>query len=917
MKEKLTIPKEINKAFGPDYEKLRKKGLEYIEELTSKIWTDYNTHDPGITTLELLCYTLTDLGYRIAMPIEDILAAKKDNKKIMHEHFLTALEILPCAPVSKYDYRKLFVRIDGVKNAWLEIADHYIIANYSKQPPELRYALSGESATPNKELKFKLQGINNILIEYEEIKGTTPSEIAFKKLEVIQKIKKVYHHFRNLCEDSDEVKEVPVQKISICAEIELDAKSDPEKVWADIIYAIELYLSPEVNFYTLQEMFEKGKSPDEIFEGPVFDFSNLVITNDPVEDKKIFSKKGFIDHDEIVNSALKEEVRLSDLINIIMKIKGVKVVKNIFLDFCQPCSSMNDNYEPSYDKDIWHICVKKGHKPVLSKDKTVINFFKDVVPIELKKDEALQNLVVLKEKNKTDQTKAEIEDIPVPTGQYRSIENYETFQNNYPETYGVGQVGLPENATTKRKSLAKQMKAYLLFFDQVLANYFSQLANVRTLLSSEQELKKSYFNNAVSSLKDDSSIYAKHDNWEGSIDYIFKQAKLDNYVERKNKFLDHLLARFAEQFNEYVFLLFQMYQHDFDYSIIRHKASFYNDYTNISTYRADALDYFNKKSPAESLINVSGLEKRLSRMLGFANYKRQKISNLPFQIVKVSPADPLSKYTWFLDKGTETILQGTSNSIKEVDAYLEMSMAIVLGSDREFYKLSLSGGNTKVSFSILNSKGTSLALSNKQYNVLPGELDTGVYSETETAIAEIITYFRDELKIEGLHVVEHILLRPDFDRTSIPHEQFLPVCISSNGDYCEPLDAYSFRIAVILPGYTFRLRNIDFRRHVERVIREETPAHILPRICFVSQEHMKEFEDLYELWLNTRIQSSNPEKQVPDALNKQFTDLLEKLFTIYPEGELADCDDDTDETNPIILGKSQLGTLENESDTDA
>ena len=28
-------------------------------------WTDHNTHDPGITVLEALCYVLTDLQYRV------------------------------------------------------------------------------------------------------------------------------------------------------------------------------------------------------------------------------------------------------------------------------------------------------------------------------------------------------------------------------------------------------------------------------------------------------------------------------------------------------------------------------------------------------------------------------------------------------------------------------------------------------------------------------------------------------------------------------------------------------------------------------------------------------------------------------------------------------------------------------------
>ena len=41
-----------------DFEKLRKEGIEYIAQLSGKIWTDHNIHDPGITILEMLCFKL-------------------------------------------------------------------------------------------------------------------------------------------------------------------------------------------------------------------------------------------------------------------------------------------------------------------------------------------------------------------------------------------------------------------------------------------------------------------------------------------------------------------------------------------------------------------------------------------------------------------------------------------------------------------------------------------------------------------------------------------------------------------------------------------------------------------------------------------------------------------------------------------
>jgi hypothetical protein len=37
-----------------DYGLLRREGLRHLERLGSSIWTDFNSHDPGVTMLEVL-----------------------------------------------------------------------------------------------------------------------------------------------------------------------------------------------------------------------------------------------------------------------------------------------------------------------------------------------------------------------------------------------------------------------------------------------------------------------------------------------------------------------------------------------------------------------------------------------------------------------------------------------------------------------------------------------------------------------------------------------------------------------------------------------------------------------------------------------------------------------------------------------
>jgi hypothetical protein len=110
-----------------------------------------------------------------------------------------------------------------------------------------------------------------------------------------------------------------------------------------------------------------------------------------------------------------------------------------------------------------------------------------------------------------------------------------------------------------------------------------------------------------------------------------------------------------------------------------------------------------------------------------------------------------------------------------------------------------------------------------------------------------------------------------------------------------------------------RLRNKYFRQFAERLIRMETPAHVLPRICFVSEEYMKKFEAAYNKWLKERENSKNPLKQTKYSTLINLIAVIEEMFTVYEQGQLTDCDDDTPEKNPIILGSSTLGSLESDS----
>ena len=50
-----------------------------------RTWTNFNTADPGVTLFEQLCFVLTDLEYRLAHPVKDILSQFQQYRKKLNE----------------------------------------------------------------------------------------------------------------------------------------------------------------------------------------------------------------------------------------------------------------------------------------------------------------------------------------------------------------------------------------------------------------------------------------------------------------------------------------------------------------------------------------------------------------------------------------------------------------------------------------------------------------------------------------------------------------------------------------------------------------------------------------------------------------------------------------------------------------
>lgn len=1014
MQESITIEKNPNLPESNDYRALKTKGLEYIQQLGSKLWTDYNKHDPGITLLEALCFAITDLGYRASFDIKDILA-EPDASPNDHERqgFFTARDILTINPCTINDFRKLLIDLEGVKNAW------FIIKTTSCEGIDL-FANCQKSILQYDETEHEIfiKGIYDVLIEFEDderagnlnsgkikynfvfqsglkvaqascelrlpswfkldeqketykefrnpesiitsvsvsfisgnkgdntdipeselanalrrpvyvtfsvefkpdkdqpatsllqfedvplsvwfnssaerkeltlsdlktaLEDSSSSGVFAKYLDKIKKADEVInlssgclHSHRNLCEDFCSIKAVQVQDIGVCADIEVGPSADIEKVIAEAYFQIDQYFSPDLKFYSLNELLGEGKTVDEIFEGPALN-------------------NGFLDTEQLKSTQLKSILYSSDIINILMDIPGIISVKNFVLTKYNEDGVLIESHP-------WQISVTENFQPRLYLEGTKFLIFKNGLPFLPDKLELQDTLQVIKGRHAQPRFSETENDIPVPEGTFFDLDDYFPVQYSLPQTYGTGPEGLPSKASPQRRSQAKQLKTYLIFFEQLLVNYLAQLSNIKELYAIDTEVTHSYF----SKFLDESTIVGTETDPDGAIQGIYKDLDADvlqglsetnnTFLNRRNRFLDHLMARFAENFNEYALMLYSYIDNKAlaNDELIKDKVAFLKDFPFMSSNRFRSFNYKDSFSVCSN-DNIAGLKNRIQRLLGFDElndyfelYEEKDTDDVYFE-VRWRLRDENGKI--FLSSSTKYSDPLKSEADKLAKAEIEQVKKYF--TDPARYEIKK---NKKWVLNLLNEDNEVIATRKQAFNL---------EEEAEAARDELISFAEEILLAEKIFIVEHLLLRPrNAPDSDIPDgDALMSICLPSDCSLCGEEDPYSFRMTIVMNGEEgFSNKGIEFRRFAERTIRMETPAHLGLKVCWVSKEQLQEFEEAYCSWLS-ELSKSEPDKIELSNRLKTLIEIINNLKNVYPPASLHDCKDGNDE-NRVYLNNT-------------
>ena len=819
-----------------DYTFLKQQGIAYIRQLAGNIWNDYNEHDPGITILEELCYAIIDLEYRTNFYIEDIL--EPDPNKTIEEglkNFYVAEEILPCNPLTKNDFLKLVLDVNGVKNAKISL---------SEAPQEI-------------------QGGYKVLLDLEDRiinKGQANA--------VIEEVRKKLYSCRNLCEDFFSIQLFEPFYININASLELTesiTQEEGEQLISAIYFNIQSFIAPYIKFYSLREMLlEKNKKVDEIFTGPLLE-------------------QGFIDEEELEQGTIQQKIYISEILKRVTDIKRVQSVTKFTVTL--------DGQTDMSTKMAIDIPVNKVPKIDIDQSKITLYHKGIPLPIDFNKvkrwTEENVNAPLFKRPYLTE------EEISVSEGRFRNLATYISIQNDFPLIYGVGKEGLPNTALEERKVQAKQLKAYLMFFDQIFANYLAQLAHVKNLLAVQKKSSKVDFSQIPQEVpllhtlikkpgvpgeenEDDRDRAFKiqrrylgvswrksktrwgnttADTEEAYKHYLDKILDVNkDYKDKKNNIVDHLLARFAETFADRAMQLYDTVYKSCLGEISEDKELFLRDYIAISRDRNKAIDFTNTQNYGWDIDNISGFERRMCRALGIKNLKRRVLyENLKSNFYLEQSFEQQS-FEVFLSENLQAkydnllVFKGNYPKIKD--------LAISRGGKESNYDIvENSEGNYEILLYIDKKRTKFIRLLNKVVTIR-------TFDQAQAVIKQTVNFFETFNKeSEGFHLLEHIMLRTS-DMLSGAH------------------DPYSFMMTLVFPAWPARFQRAEFKNLIHEFVMLESPAHIFVNVIWLDLVEMETFEKAYKEWMFYRTTEDPSDPRLKEAARH-----LLGLIMLYSKGQ--------------------------------
>jgi hypothetical protein len=801
------IKRSNHRESESSFERLREEGVRLAQAASGDRWTDYNLHDPGVTVLEQLCYGLTDIAYRIDFPVADHLSGPDDTIAFGQLALHPPSIIFPCRPTTRLDYRR--VLLDQV--AGLDDAQLVLIHQSGPEPP----------AAP--------AGVYRLMLR---LTPPAASGVDPRSMEA----RAAYCAQRNLCEDIDpNITAVREVSCELHGDIELNGPRDGVEVLAEVYDRCARVIARTPVYRSASELIRGGQSLEDTFTGP-------------------YTPNGIIE--EPWSAEGPHRLFVSMLTAMIESIEGVGSVHRLML---QGQDSPHETDSLPWGGADWALRLHVPRNASESRAGT-IQLRRRGKPLPIAAHEVYDKYEKLQARARAQRTRvgrgalqqntatSDVE-LPeadlgyeLPRGTYRDLQRYRSVQEHFPPIYHLGRHALAEHAPLAERAQVKQLKAYLLLFEQMIANAAARVQHLRELFTVAAPTRGIWWqglgNESVPGIE---ALYREQQSPEQVAAAAF--APFDRYIETKDRTLDHLLALHGETYAQNSLRQFYGYASpdELDLLLLQNKVAYLRDIVELNRDRAGAFNYGRPAWNAEG--NCSSLQKKLCLLLGFPparirpltealRRQRRRITREPRQTYEPVTPDHIHSS---VPAGPRTRVHSNAEIERHLGRVHWLRSAEIpaaffrAGAHADRYHVLRLGPNFRVLLG-------------------PDEDDRWWYVGDEFATndealraADSVRYFLRRLNelTEGLHLIEHVLLRPF--GTGVGHARLR----------VRP-DFYPFRLTVVLPAWTVRTQQQSFRAFAEEAVEINTPAHIVPRVLWLEYTEMAAFEHLYEAWLDAK-----------------------------------------------------------------
>jgi len=842
-----SIPRRNPDADALSYEQLVTRGVTLAQALSGRVWTDYNAHDPGLTLLEQLCFALTELVHRADFPIPDHLADVHGRLDADLLALPPAASAYPCRPTTADDYRRLLIdRVGqrdggsashgGLDDALPALAPDAIGGLWTLA---LRPAIDDAGADIHARLAAEARGL--------------------------------WLAQRNLGEDlAAEIAMVEPVDVALAAVVEIGGARDPAEIAAQIYVDCARYIANRPARRTQAEMLAAGATVEALFTGPEM-------------------RHGVIDFGDAAEADWRP--RIGRLREIVAAVEGVREVLGLRL--VSPGGDANgaDPLDACGPGKAPRLCVP-GVDATGAAPGVVLRRLGKTLDLSRADIDAFirdQRNSRLARRGTASGSVAGLTELP--PGRFRRLDAYRSVAFELPEIYGVGPRGLPAMsgsipttptdaggrpgalAPAERRAAATQLKAYLALFDQVIAHGLGRLQQARELFSvglqgatgpNEPRLD----NDALPGIE---ALY------RAPPDDASAPVRLDaaRALDRKHRALDHLLALQGESHRQNSLRQFlgHLWPAQRDQLLIENKRDYLKAILTLARDRAAGFDYSrpswnradNDGADGDGDDNASALTRRVGLLIGFRPQgtrslvravKRRFVSLVADDdtaaagtVVTATPAE------FDATMPATAALTPDAISAEQARGYLRE----LLGRRRRPFALdAFARGCDPANYRIGRPLGPKLPGGATAYRVLlKGSRSWrafGAFADPREAARAAMSLRGRLLALndasEGLHLIEHVLLRPEGD--SDEHAALWATVTPAGDAEATAAAFYSQRLTVAFPAWGVRCGDPAFRAFAAETLDCTCPAHLLPTVRWLDVDAMRRLELALALWLRSR-----------------------------------------------------------------